>query len=347
MCMITYLPANVKVPVSGIYNGGTWNDDGHGWAIAAEIGYMPTGHYMDLETALETFLVMREQYPASPALFHSRWATHGSKGIKNVHPFYVGGKEFGKNVVVAHNGILPTAFHPTKKDTRSDTAILAQEWLGMQTRGTWTRKERARIGAMIGGGNKLAILSVAEHLAKPKGYLVNADRGEWVRGAWFSNGDHQSNWSRGRYLGSTTGKGTGWASHAYGKGVKRTGSVITEDSSMFRGRGVYSATDECPWCYSVGHVDLASNCCDWCDTCLDCIEPIRDCMCYGAEAQKHAEDVADAQAEYDAEHGRLDPATGDVVYVDQNGSLEPVEDTGKALVPYAGERWVGGKWVAS
>lgn len=273
MCMITFLPPHVKVPMAGIANGGTWNDDGHGWAIAAGPGHMLVGKSMDLEVALEDFRRMREDYPAAPALFHSRWATHGVKDVSNVHPFYVAGKQHAGNVVVAHNGVLPATFHPKGKDTRSDTRIMADEWLGVQTKGTWTRKERKRIGNLIGIGNKLAILSVDPALDRPKGYLVNADRGEWSKGAWFSNGDYQYSWVRGRYAGS---RGTGWQSSSIG---------ITRDNSMFNSERAYESRyswmdDECPFCFSTGHIDHGAGVCTFCNTCLDCFEPLVECYCF-------------------------------------------------------------------
>lgn len=283
MCMITYLPPHVKVPMTGIANGGQWNNDGHGWAIAAETGVMLTGKSMDLDIALESFRAAREKYPAAPALFHSRWATHGVVDTSNVHPFYVAGKAHAGNVVVAHNGVLPAAFHPGKKDRRSDTRIMADEWLGKQSNGTWTKKERKRVGNLIGPGNKLAILSVSPQLDKPRGYLVNGSRGEWVKGAWFSNGDHWSGYARGRY--AWTGyHGTGYGySTVSGKTTVHTGKYGGTYESAYSG-GMFGIKDECPMCFGTDHIDLAAGVCTFCNTCLDCFENTRDCLCYVPES---------------------------------------------------------------
>lgn len=268
MCMITYLPPLVKTPVEGIRNGTIWNDDGHGWAVAADTGLMITGRYMDAEIALQTFTTVREAFPHAPALFHSRWATHGLVNTKNVHPFYVDDKD----TVVAHNGILPDAFHPSLKDTRSDTAIMAQEWLGRQTKGQWTRKERRRIGSLIGGSNKLAILSVSAELRKPKGFLVNADRGEWDHGVWYSNSDYLG---RPRYSSASVSGGMLWIGDAY----KNDGWNVNKErrDSAYH---AFSGEGHCPNCGSEDGVDLVANACRDCDWCIDCWEPCSQCACY-------------------------------------------------------------------
>lgn len=272
MCMITYLPAGIDVPYDGIANGATWNDDGHGWAVAAEPGVMLTGHYMDSGAALDTFDITRRAFPNAPALFHSRFATHGSRGLVNVHPFKV-----GKYSVVAHNGILPNKFHPQGTDSRSDTAILAGEWLQSQTQGMWTRKERKRIGRVIGDGNKLCILSVSPWLSEPKGVLVNANKGYWIDGAWFSNLDCTYDYRTSRY-----GKYS-WDDDATVIGTKALGKW----SDGFHGRTV---PGECPFCESNSNVDISVNTCLKCDVCLDCLEMTRVCMCWSPEsARKESE----------------------------------------------------------
>lgn len=266
MCMITYLPPFVKVPVAGITNGGVYNDDGHGWAVAAGTGFMLTGHYMDLEPALESFIAIRESYPEAPAVFHSRWATHGETTVKNVHPFFVGGKD----TVVAHNGVLPATFHPAKGDKRSDTRIMANEWLRNQsTNGLWTRSERRRIGSLIGTNNKLAILSVSPKLDKPRGFLVNAAMGVWSHGAWFSNHDFEG-WGRGGAVRS--GWSSWWDDDA--PMTARVGLGVTPS---------FVPAASCEWCNGYGTIN-AMGICRVCHTCQDCFEHADTCMCYAPKS---------------------------------------------------------------
>lgn len=125
MCILSFLPPEATVDVNGLWNGGINNPHGHGWAIV-ETDRVVVGKSLDLAEALESFVAARERHPAGPALFHSRWATHGSVNLPNVHPFVVGGSEL---TVVAHNGILPTEAHPAKGDDRSDSRKFADEIL--------------------------------------------------------------------------------------------------------------------------------------------------------------------------------------------------------------------------
>lgn len=269
MCMITYVPVGIPVPSDGIYRGGTFNDDGHGWAVAADTGVMLIGRFMSLDAALDTFEVTRNQYPEAPALFHSRWATHGVTDVRNVHPFHV-----GKYSVVAHNGILPQKFHPTKDDLRSDTAILASEFLPgrAQVSGVYTRKARRSIGRIIGTGNKLCILSVSPFLERPRAYLVNSGQGVWDKetGAWFSNHDFEGRkWNR-----HALGTYSGWwddVTPNRTKGDDDATVIGTKAVELFGSR-------VCPVCHT--NENIANGFCLACAFCLDCGEATDNCSCY-------------------------------------------------------------------
>lgn len=298
MCNITYLKPGIDVPVSEIENAASWNDDGHGWAIAAERGVMLTGRYMDVETALDTFKLTRAAFPNTHAMFHSRWATHGTVSLSNVHPFSV-----GKYAAVAHNGILPGKFQPNKgsKDEHmSDTAIMSAYWLAgrAQMSGVWTRKERRRIAGIIGTGNKLCILSVSPFLPEPTAYLINGGQGTWdsATGAWFSSDSYKSLWSPTKSY--RTG---GWLwdyDDEWGDWVKdeHTGvwSRKIKDNVM------------CPVCHSSEGIDAQSSVCLRCDSCIECFATLRDCDCFPYPESKLRET-----------HGMNDDA-GDIVSEDSN-----------------------------
>lgn len=292
MCMLTYLPAGVKVPMEELSNGGTWNNDGHGWAVAAEIGNMITGHYMDKELALITFKAAREAFPDSPAMFHSRWATHGTVDTSNVHPFPV-----GRYAVMGHNGILPMRvktnvreyrFQPVGKDTRSDTRILAEEYMmKLSPRGIFSRRERRWMGALIGKQNKLCILSVSPKLERPRGLLVNANSGNWHRGAWFSNYDYEHTMAAYRHYSKH------WDdAYAMGKGETDPKDLSTHSGDGI-GKSLALRDDECRWCLGVGGLN-DWNVCDYCQTCQDCAQNLDNCMCsYGGKSAKDSADVFD------------------------------------------------------
>ena len=270
MCMISYFPAGVEIDESAVWNGSTWNDMGHGWAIATEDRKILTGKSMVAELAITEFLIAREDHPNSPAMFHSRLATHGSVDEYNCHPFRV-----GRHAVVAHNGILPSAFHPKGKDQRSDTHVMADEWLQRQSRwGTWSRKERKMIGDLIGTNNKLVILSVSPLLAKPRGFLVNGHMGDWVKsGAWYSNGDYRYEWTPKTYGGT-------WMSGDGGYVVGGSSENKGKYGSTYQGGFHAFHDDECAFCFGKDTVNQMSNVCSFCHMCQDCGEYITDCLCY-------------------------------------------------------------------
>lgn len=287
MCNITYLPSGVEVPEEEIQNAATWNQDGHGWAVAAAHGVMLTGRYMDIDTALTTFKATRKAFADKPAMFHSRLATHGTVTLDNVHPFTV-----GKYAAVAHNGILPGKFQPEKDGKMSDTAIMARFWLAgrAQISGVWTRKERRRIGRIIGTGNKLAILSVSPFLPEPRGYLVNAAQGTWdaSTGAWFSSDSYLYPWTASKKASGYTGwlwdsDGYSWDyGTGYGKGI---------------GRREFEPYDRCPACGHSDELDRAAGVCLTCDFCLDCQTALTQCQCYYANNSMLSAEEAREQGE--------------------------------------------------
>lgn len=265
MCMATYIPGGAEIPYKGLENGATTNDDGHGFAIAAESGLMIVRKGMDFYDILDQFATLRAMYPDSPALFHSRWATHGSKNPDNAHPFKVDDYS-----VLAHNGIMPEVFHPTKGDDRTDSAKFASI-LSHNISGMWSRRERRRIGRMIGSYNKLVILSVNPVFIKPRGFVVNADRGYWQEdGVWFSNSDYKDSWYGAYRHAMKTGNESfdeWWADYKAYNG--------TQDD--MRSLAPSTPVQQCILC--AGDVDKNGYCYE-CATCQDCMEIWQDCDCF-------------------------------------------------------------------
>lgn len=291
MCMITYVPRGVEVPTREILNGATWNDMGHGWAVIADTGLILTGRFWDAEAAVETFNATRKEYMEYPAVFHSRLATHGAVSLHNVHPFPV-----GKFAVVAHNGILPTKFQPVTTDTRSDTAILAEEFLPgwSEITGVWSRRQRRRIGRII-GANKLVILSSSPFLKEPRGWIINESMGRWAKGCWFSNTDYKSDWySERRYNSGYSGWWNDGDDYAViGRKAIDSARSFTDD-------------DECVVCYAKGGIDAAGDICTYCESCQSCGLPTNDgsCMCYRPESmRREIETIESRYLDGDVVHG--------------------------------------------
>jgi hypothetical protein len=187
MCMITVVPAGITPPMVGIKNGGLANDHGHGWAVARGNDLL-VGKSMFLEEAMDDYdKALTELGHGALSLFHSRYATHGVRGLYNVHPFYVGKSD---DTVLAHNGVLPFKYRPDwkdKEDQRSDTHFYADiaGALIANGRGIPSLRTAARIAQDVGKNNKLVFLSVRSGKARIR--LINGPQGVHSDGVWYSN----------------------------------------------------------------------------------------------------------------------------------------------------------------
>jgi len=312
MCMITYVPAGIEIPVEGIKNSAKYNRDGHGWAVASKNGLF-VGKSMKIDDAVEAAVACREREGKdSVLLFHSRFGTHGVMGEYNVHPFPV--DEDGLTVM-AHNGVLPSQFLPKKDDPRSDTRIFVER-IGSyinNERGVPSRSGGKQLGKMI-GANKLVFLSVKSGV--PKARLVNSHMGSWVKGVWFSNDGYK----RGTYTSNHSYGGSGWSWSKYDE-QRRNGKSIAEASraaqtgascstSPYAGESSDSWDDffgevdswwlrkemeasnaekyefKCPRCGEDEQVDWVACYCPTCYYCLDCQEDIDQCFCYTPASAK-------------------------------------------------------------
>lgn len=328
MCMATYIPGNIEIPYEGLKNGAETNRDGHGWAVASRHG-IEVGKSMNFEKALAGLIEARQLHGKdSLALFHSRFATHGTVDEFNVHPFYV-----DENTVVAHNGIMPANFHPAKGDKRSDTQVFTDEFIDLfinPETGVPSRRKGKELGKIIGGGNKLVILSVAS--GEPRVRLINAYQGEQADGVWYSNGGYKPFYSYNR----TWNYGSCAAGVLGGRGAYSwdpwdedfTDRKWTEHDGwveLNRRSGYYDAA--CDVCEALGFVNIDTDWCEMCNTCLVCYNDCKNCSCYWADGQS----VASAY------------------HFDENGNPieidwiegEADEETSKELVLYGGngESW--------
>lgn len=274
MCILSYLPANTPIDVDGLLNGGLNNPDGHGFAIAdKETEQIIWGHSLDIEDALAQFIEARDLFPEGPALFHSRWATHGSVKVDNCHPFRVGK---GEKTVLAHNGILPKDAHPTQGDDRSDTKILAEDLMPKWYSRLDNRRTRQNLARWAGNGNKLVILTVDPKYRRNI-YLVNENAGQWDHktGIWHSNGDYKYAWKN-TYTNTKSSSTYNKYVYSYGYGAEYA-KAHKPSHRIFDAEG-----KEICWVCDKGRVNPVTRYCDdaFCDSCNECGDEVRYCMCY-------------------------------------------------------------------
>jgi hypothetical protein len=241
MCLLTYFPARAMPDATALLHGATANDDGHGYAIVTPTRIL-TRRSMAAADLIDAFADARRAHPDGPALFHSRFSTHGETSLDNCHPFLVGGDP---RTVLAHNGVLPSIVQPAPKDPRSDTRIAAEEFLG-RPGALRTRRSRLQIEKWMTPANKMVILTIDRRFTQ-QSYILNEESGIWDGGIWYSNGSYlPPPPHRSRPLWS-------WD--------------LAEDSS---GR--------CLLCCAI--LDPADAVCTFCGACQDCGEDSRDCQCY-------------------------------------------------------------------
>jgi hypothetical protein len=242
VCMLTFLPPGTAPDLDALAYGAEFNDDGHGFAIAAPSELIVRRGLNSNEMIL-AFGLLRADYPDSPALFHSRFATHGTPDVDNCHPFPV---NHDARTVLAHNGILPRRVRPKKGDARSDTRIAAEDFLPRKGYNAWDDPGAQRdLARWLGPHNKLVVLTVDPRYQE-RAYLINEDAGIWDSGIWYSNSDYRTD----------THIGPG---------------VCVGDAALY---------GECPECLTPGVID-GNGFCLICGACADCGEPSGYCMCYG------------------------------------------------------------------
>jgi len=283
MCILSYLPQGVGVDRKGLYNGGMNNPDGHGWAIISnDYSEIFVGKSMYLGEALDDFERMRKQHIHAPALFHSRWATHGTVDVDNVHPFHVAGSN---RTVVAHNGVFHRAeVQPEHGDRRSDTRIFADEVLLNRFKRLDKPTVQQAIADWCTPSNKLVILTVDPRF-KNCAFIVNQERGQWddSTGIWHSNSDYKS---YRHYAYTYTGGKSMWNQPNTIGAKSATLPKSSTKSTGTKVKPIWSDEefDICPWC-ETGQLDARGYCYS-CMSCVACAEDIQDCICLEAEDEE-------------------------------------------------------------
>lgn len=185
MCVIASVPATKNIDNKTLDQMWKRNPDGGGIAWIDENGKVQIYKTMKLKSFKLKFKEVVAKYGKSDILVHMRIATHGSVCIDNNHPFHI-----DPNTVFAHNGIMPSEFHPPAKSDMSDTRYFNQVFLqNVKPTAFDDEQFRTALGDII-GFNKLVILSANKRLKK-ESYIINEHMGSWEKGVWYSNTHHK------------------------------------------------------------------------------------------------------------------------------------------------------------
>lgn len=175
MCLIIDRPGGVPIPDDILFAGLEENPDGWG-IMLRERKQITCFHGMDPDDFLETYDYCGEEAHLS---IHFRWATHGTKGVHNCHPFEI----LGGKYAVMHNGIIPIK---QRWEHMSDTWHFCNDvltpLLHRHPRAFGKAVLRDHIEKLVGSRNKLVILR--EDGAR---MFTNQQAGTEYEGLWLSN----------------------------------------------------------------------------------------------------------------------------------------------------------------
>ena len=142
MCVLVYVPANHKLPTrQELLAMHRQNPHGMGFA-SKSLNYKG----MDFETFCNRLQFVPKD---EDVIIHFRYATHGSVGVKNCHPFKKG------KVWFAHNGILDIT--PRGDMTDSETAFRDILYPTIQEYGIDSEELQMTVDSII-GWSKFAIM---------------------------------------------------------------------------------------------------------------------------------------------------------------------------------------------
>ena len=260
MCMLCVVPPGVMPDRDKLVNSALNNPHGYGFSIVIpEEKRILRERTMSADESINRFLEMRGYYMDGYAMWHARYATHGSRTVANCHPFILGDDD---RTHIAHNGILPVT--PHDKDDRSDTRIFAEDILptiggvaALDNDYTWEMLEEYT------AGSKVAVLTV-DPRAQHECYVLNQDLGKQdTSGVWWSNDSCYLDY--------------GYADPRKGKGISSW--VSKNDMDFFDDK---TETYQCPSCdqfMDEATLDSNDSTCFYCAFCFDCSSDYTACMC--------------------------------------------------------------------
>jgi len=275
MCMLCVIPPGVIPSREKLENSALNNPHGFGFAIIVpEEHRIIRERTMNADESVNRFLELRTYYPNGYAMWHARYATHGSRTVLNCHPFVVGNDD---RTYLGHNGILDITIPP--KDDRSDTRVFAEDLLPAM--GGVAALDNDHVWRMLEdytSGSKVCILTV-DPAAKHQCYLLNEKAGKVDEtGVWWSNDSCKLDYGY-----STLGKGKSYSSWFADKDYDFYNKA--GDPYDVEGVDIY----DCPSCQAIMDEEEIFNMdgrCVYCLYCFDCLSDEEACLCKRPEVKQ-------------------------------------------------------------
>lgn len=255
MCLAIYCEAGATCAESDLRTAFDANPDGAGFMYVNGGGSLVLERFLTFDPFLKALDRATDENTDSPFAIHFRWATHGSRGLENVHPFRV-----DAHTGLIHNGVLPVVMGKGSK--RSDTAVFAEDYL---TRLSPTWYDDPILFDMVEqycAGSKLVVLTT-NPAAQYAAYIVGEGQGHWntANDVWYSNRSYQPK----------------QAACAVPSAVRSASDEVAWWRSALADEPMPWGTDICEWC---GEREVMDEVCFGCEACQKCALHIDKCECY-------------------------------------------------------------------
>jgi predicted glutamine amidotransferase len=266
MCMLCVIPPNVIPSREKLENSALNNPHGFGFAIVIPSeNRIHAERTMSADESINKFLEMRKRHPEGYAMWHARYATHGSQSVDNCHPFRV---NKDRKTYLAHNGILPVL---EDDSDRSDTRIFAEDVIPAM--GGISALDNDQVWNILEDfttGSKVCILTV-DPIAKNQMYLLHEEKGTVDEsGVWWSNDSCYLDY--------------GFASKSKYKykdaGLSLATTYVEKDSKD------WLECDVCESYISKAEAKMhgySEDFCEACGSCYGCAAYVTDCLCYNKQ----------------------------------------------------------------
>ncbi len=257
MCMLCVVPPNVIPSREKLENSALNNPHGFGFAIVIpKEKRIHAERTMNADTSINRFIEMRGKYPEGYAMWHARFATHGSTTVENCHPFRVGGD---RKTYLAHNGVMPVL---EDKSDRSDTRIFAEDIIpAMGGVSALDNPQLWNILEDFTTGSKVCVLTV-DPVAEHQMYLMHAEKGAYdTTGVWWSNDSCFLDYGYGSWK------------------AKRSYDFLKSDEDEV-------SWIECDVCETfvdaktADELGISKDYCTTCGSCFMCWNHMASCLCY-------------------------------------------------------------------